>query len=826
MDGVLVMKGFNFLLLPIILFTLSACGGGGTAPSINSDDDSTPDNKGNIPPIARAGQDITRTQSLQVSLSGTGSTDSDGTISSYLWKQISGMQVSLSDNDKAVATFTAPPTNTELSLEFELQVTDNLGASSTDKVLVTVIPNSPPPEVTIEFPPFGSRFFGDYITVSGTASKQGGIDGTSVNVNVGNSNVSAQVDADGNWRAQNVLLPKNLSNIVINATATDRAGQTGEAETKFENIPTLTRARFSFNPQLPNMLYAFEDTGISYDRIIAINLETMERQVLFKSDSPWGASGTHFGQLKSVDYDSLNNQIVLADWQEAIHTFNISENLITTFELSEESLGNSSRPYDVAVDSENNNAIFVDPYNPALVSVNLTNGNSTVLSNNSGLGTGVLFNEPRNVSLETTKNRALVYDSGLNSILAVDLSTGNRSVIASNTVGTGDSLNAIRSLQFDSGKLIALAWPSVILEINLENGNRNVISYGYGESEQYYYAPQLLVDTTNNRYLISGFADSTSANDRDSVAAVDKDTKERSILFKETVSSGPEIDAPILMAIDPGQNIGYVWDRTSKSIYEVNLSTGERKLFLMDNSGLLNPSDMKLDKSNNQLLIAEPSQKAIIGIDLTTKLMYLISGNSGGSTPKYDSPVFLAHSEQTGKLYVADLVLKAIFEVNLNTGTRSIISSSDKGAGPEFDSLTAMAIDDDGSTIYLADEGKGSTVEQALIAIDTSTGDRKVVSGYRTGSGSFLNGTYSIHILSGTNQALILDNQDLKLVDLSTGDRMVLANSSGTGKGEPLLNIREIAMGANEGIIYALSSNYEAIFAIDRFSGDRVIISK
>ena len=820
------MKGFNFLLLSIILFTISACGGGGSAPSINSDDDSTPDNNGNIPPIARAGQDITQTESLQVSLSGTESTDSDGTISSYLWKQISGMQVSLSDSDKAVASFAAPSTESELTLEFELQVTDNLGASSTDKVLVTVIPNSPPPEVTITFPPSDSRFFGDYITVSGTASKQGGIDGTSVNVNVGNSNVSAQVDADGNWRAQNVPLPENLSNVVILATATDRVGQTGEAETKFENIPTLTRARFSLNPQLPNMLYAIEDTGISYDRIIAINLETMERELLLQSDSSWGGNGANFGQLLSADFDSLNNQIVLADWHQRIYTFNLSENQLTTFELAEEDLGESSNPYDIVVDSENNRAFFVDRYDPALVSVNLTNGNSTVLSNNSGLGTGVLFNEPSNVSLETTKNRALVYDSGLDSILAVDLSTGNRSVIASNTVGTGNPLNAIRSLKFDSGKLIALSWPSVILEINLENGNRDVISYGYGESEQYYYATQLLVDTTNNRYLISGFADSTSANDRDSVAAVDKDTKERSILFKETVSSGPEMDGIAVMAIDPSTDIGYIWDRASRSIYEVNLSTGERKLFMMDDSDLLNPSDMKLDISNNRLLIAEPSQKAIIGIDLTTKLMYMISGNSGGSTPKYDSPVFLAHSEKTGKLYVADLVLKAIFEVNLNTGTRSIISSSDIGAGPEFKSLTAMAIDDDGSTIYLADEGKGSTVEQALIAVDTSTGDRKVVSGYRTGSGSYLNGTYSIHILSDTNQALIFDNQDLKLVDLSTGDRTVLANSRGTGKGEPLLNMREIAMGANEGIIYALSSNYEAIFAIDRFSGDRVIISK
>ena len=600
------MKGFNFLLLPIILFTLSACGGGGSAPSINSDDDLTPDNKGNIPPIARAGQDITRTESLQVSLSGTGSTDSDGTISSYLWKQISGVQVSLSDNDKAVATFTAPSTNTELSLEFELQVTDNLGASSTDKVLVTVvpnappmasagediiqaetlqvtlsgtestdtdgtissylwsqisgmqvslsdsdkavasftapstdselglefelqvtdnrgasstdkvlvtiIPNSPPPEVTIAFPPSGSRFYGDYITVSGTASKQYGIEGISINIKVGNSNVSTKVNADGSWRAQNVLLPKNLSNIVINATATDRIGQTGEAETKIENIPTLTRARFSFNPQLPNMLYAIEETGISYDRIIAINLETMEHELLFHSDSAVGGRGQNMGQIFSVDFDSLNDQIVLADWAIGIHTFDIMERHLTTFELSGESLGQGSHPDGIAVDSENNRAIFLDRFNAELVSFNLNTGESTVISNNSGVGTGILFDQLSELVLETTKNRALVYDSGLASILAVDLSTGDRSVIASNTVGTGADLNYCLSLAFDSGKLIMLDWSSRIFEIDLENGDRNYIFTNGEQSKQASWSTQLMVDSVNNRYLINDFSHSVSVS--------------------------------------------------------------------------------------------------------------------------------------------------------------------------------------------------------------------------------------------------------------------------------------------------------------------------
>jgi hypothetical protein len=802
------MKGFNHLFFLFFLFFLTlatACGGGGNS------NNATPNN---IPPVATAGQDISQTETLQVTLSGTESNDTDGTISSYLWRQTSGTQVSLSDSDKATASFTAPSTDTKLTLEFELSVTDNMGASSTDNVLVTVMPNSPPPVVTIDFPISGSRFFGDYITVSGTASKQGGIDGTSINVKVANSNVNAQVDVDGNWRAQNVPLPTNLSYAVIRAIATDRVGETGETFTAVQNVPTLTKPSFTFDPQLPNILYAIDD-DFAKDRIIAIDLDNMQRQLLW--------SGENMYAMASTAFDPLNKQILLGHWQKIL-ALDISENLLTTFELVGEDLGENPIPYGIVVDSENNRAIFVDEDNQVLVSINLSNGDITIISNNSGIGAGILFDEPVEVALETAKNRALVYDSGLDSILAVDLSTGNRSIIASNTDGTGHSLSSIRSLQFDSGKLIALGAPGRILEINLENGNSTIIYDGYGESLDWPY--QLLVDNINNRYLINDFADSFHTNDSDSVLALDRDTKELSLFFKESVASGPQINEPATMAIDPVQNIGYVWDKTSESIYKVNLSTGERQLYLSNGNDLFNPSDMEFDRARNQLLITDASQKAVIAIDLATKLISTISSNLDESEPLYDNPKLLAYSEQTGKLYIADAGLKAIFEVNLNTGARSIISSIDKGAGPNFTSLTAMAIDDDGSTIYVADEGDMSTYERALISIDTSTGDRQIVSSYSIGSGSYLRGTYDIEILAGANQALIADNGDIKLVDLSSGDRITLANDRGIGKGETSLYPHEIATSANENIIYALSSKYEAIFAIDRFSGDRVIISK
>ena len=151
------------------------------------------------------------------------------------------------------------------------------------------------------------------------------------------------------------------------------------------------------------------------------------------------------------------------------------------------------------------------------------------------------------------------------------------------------------------------------------------------------------------------------------------------MLFKESVSSGPQIDRPDLIAIDPERNVGYV--TSNLKIYEVNLLTGERQVFY--NCGF-NLSDMEFDRANNQLLLAVPSEQAIIAIDIATKGLSIISDNSSGSTPQYDYPALLAFSEQTGKLYVADSNLNAIFEVNLNNSARSIISSTNTGSGFDF----------------------------------------------------------------------------------------------------------------------------------------------
>lgn len=103
---------------------------------------------GNTAPTANAGPDQSVTEGAAVALNGSG-TDTDGTIVSYAWAQISGPAVVLANANTQRATFTAPQVAAATQLGFRLTVQDNGGASGSDTAIVTVndsavATNSPP----------------------------------------------------------------------------------------------------------------------------------------------------------------------------------------------------------------------------------------------------------------------------------------------------------------------------------------------------------------------------------------------------------------------------------------------------------------------------------------------------------------------------------------------------------------------------------------------------------------------------------------------------------------------------------------------------------
>jgi len=95
---------------------------------------------GNFLPIADAGPDQSPLEKSSVALDGTNSSDRDDGIQIYSWEQTAGRRVTLSDEDKVQASFTAPDVGDgeQIPLTFMLTVTDAGGQKATDSTDVTV----------------------------------------------------------------------------------------------------------------------------------------------------------------------------------------------------------------------------------------------------------------------------------------------------------------------------------------------------------------------------------------------------------------------------------------------------------------------------------------------------------------------------------------------------------------------------------------------------------------------------------------------------------------------------------------------------------------
>ena len=100
----------------------------------------------NIPPSAQASAAQSADEGTTVQLNGSASADSDGSITSYSWRQIdsSGYSVSLVEPESAQPSFSAPFVDADIELSFELTVTDNDGDTSSASVAITIVNNIPP----------------------------------------------------------------------------------------------------------------------------------------------------------------------------------------------------------------------------------------------------------------------------------------------------------------------------------------------------------------------------------------------------------------------------------------------------------------------------------------------------------------------------------------------------------------------------------------------------------------------------------------------------------------------------------------------------------
>ena len=227
----------------------------------------------NIPPVANAGENVNITLPVSTAaLDGSGSTDEDGTVSAYKWTQVSG---------PGTATFSqAAAAKTNVSklvagvYTFQLQVTDNKGATATSTVQVTVNAENAPANM----PPVANAGSNANITLPVSTAALDGSGSTDADGTI-SAYKWTQVSGPGTATFSQAAAAKtNVSKLIAGVytfrlQVTDNKGATATAtvqvavntESTPANLPPVARPGNDFAVELPSGIITL-DGGASSDQ--------------------------------------------------------------------------------------------------------------------------------------------------------------------------------------------------------------------------------------------------------------------------------------------------------------------------------------------------------------------------------------------------------------------------------------------------------------------------------------------------------------------------------------------------------------------------------
>ena len=132
----------KILSLALASIVLAGCSDSST--DVNAVEDTV----NNQAPNAIAGADQSVNEGVEVSLDGSSSSSPNGYALSYSWQQTGASTVSLTNANSATASF-VPDVSADAKLTFELTVTDSVGSTASDEVIISVN-NAPTASVSVE----------------------------------------------------------------------------------------------------------------------------------------------------------------------------------------------------------------------------------------------------------------------------------------------------------------------------------------------------------------------------------------------------------------------------------------------------------------------------------------------------------------------------------------------------------------------------------------------------------------------------------------------------------------------------------------------------
>ena len=772
-----------------------------------------------------------------MSLSASDSTDTDGTIRSYSWTQTGGQEVTLDGAATATASFDAPLADDELVLEFEVAVTDDDGAIATARVAVTIHPNVAP-RLDTHFPCDGCRFFGSQIAVSGVVDAGAdnefvaALDGVSrVTVDAGSGPVAALVQANGRWLARDVPVNPAEQSVTIKVVAEDSFQESSTATIALKHEPTLTSIMVAPDVTTPDLFYLVEQNNLIH-RVFSLDLSTGMFRKIYEAD---GERDGFFAEIQSVLPHPDGSRLLLNTYFFGILSLDIGSGALSV--VSDRSNESGPVPYAsmfAALDGDDNRIFVYDPYSKFLIAVDIATGDRTVISDNSGAGTGPAFSRVSSLAVDSVADIAYLWASW-DVLFSVALSNGTRAVLPR----SGERIICpVTSMLHDANRsrvVAATFWydPDCtvgIYTVDIATGYRQLLSGGrsfggLGSGG----ARELVYDQLLDRYVINDFSESNWLADSDRLIAVDPDSGARAVLYNDTLGGGPSVDGSAsTFAVDWSKGIAYLGSTVTDSIISIDLRSGDRETVSSIGVGSGLPVGsiraLEFDPVRNQLLMVDGLHATLNLVDVATGDRTILSGNLVGGGPEFALPSEVALDVSTDTAFVLDRGARAVVMVEMSTGHRKILSD-DRTAGIPFREPRGMVLDADNGKLLVGDNGTGATDTVHLFSVDLDSGSRQVISDILTGNGDNLTWIADVEIIPESDLAIVSTGRMLVLVNVQSGNRIPLASNS-EGFGESISGLGAIAFDAGRNTIYGWNGSFEALFVFSAETGDRVVLSK
>ncbi|SEA21080.1 PKD domain-containing protein [Microbulbifer marinus] len=772
-----------------------------------------------VAPVASAGRDREIAIAERVDLDGSGSSDLNGDISSYSWKQVSGPDVTIEHGDQSVAYFTAPDFDTSVTME--LTVTDSAGNTATDSVTYTAVHVA----VNLDFPPTDQTvFYGETLDLKGRVQAPS-LEQRSLVVVFDGTYINGTITADGTWSAAIPFAGKSAGEYPLRvevSSADPEDGRVYGADTSVDYHPLLHDFRTA--EYKDGKLLALSGGTTEGLRLLEVNAVTGELGVLYEI-------GNITSQLGSVSYDPVTNTAYFIEVAfNTIFSIDLDSGTLTT--VSGDGTGSGpgfsqlvNSNIEVAPDSS---VLHVfDSGLQALIEVNVADGSRSVLSQGGTVGAGTGFENAYLSVTDFANGKAYVYDDrSPDYIYRVDLETGDR-VVMPNSVGPTMNLAKAMWLDKSNGKLLITGLvigetDYVIVEVDVETGDKRALPIVSGDV-------QLL--SPIDIFRVAGdsdytLTDSDSYDAWNAVFQVVPDTGARTQVFRDEVGIGSIPRDLMGLALDFDNRIAYAADYRADGVLAINMDNGDRTFVygsgVGTGSALNNPSRLAYDKLTKKLYVWSVDGGNIVQIDPETSVGTEFL--SGASDPRVANISSMQIDSTAEVLYYSRFNDGAIYKVDLNTKEIAVVSSSTRGEGSLMESVRAISLAPDREKMFAANDSSSDL--NSLVAIDIATGDRTVIvdsNNMLVGYSGWFN-----HLSGVSSDGTIYASFGRRIysINTSTGEWLMKSGDLSIGDGLDLFNIEGLALDEVRGLLYAANGHYDSLMAVEPESGDRITVSR